>query len=179
MLKITKKSSPKNSAKENIALNIIGLLVVCPWLGDYHDENFDIGEVDLENDELNEVKDQILAEIEAKYDKNSQNLTDFGQKLLLLLENYDDNSYISDIIKLVKGDFVSLKNEKESQIKSKMRLLLMKNLLLELESQYKNALKIDEIAVGSASTVDDRVQEIFKQKHQIQLEILELERELT
>lgn len=154
------------------ARNIISLLIKCPRLADYSDEKFNLREISFENDDLSEIKDLIIDYIEEENEISEKNL-------LLVLENYSNTSYNRSIKALLKKDFIGFEKLMENEINKKTRLLLLKNLLLQVEKLYKQALsKIDEIGTHQSAISDDKVTEIFTYKHSVEQEILELESEL-
>ncbi len=154
------------------AQNIIALLIKSPKLVDYHDEKFDMREIFFENEELNNIKDEIISQIEENNEVAEKNL-------LKTLENYSDSGYNRVIKALIKKDFAGFENLAENEIYRKTRLLLLKNLMMQVEKLYKQALsKIDEIDTHSSAVNDDKIMEIFAYKNEIEQEVLDLESQI-
>lgn len=162
----------KNNENEIISQNIIAFMLKFPALVNYYDEEYDIKEIELANEELTEIKDKIV-EICEEFDENS----DYDEKkMLITLENYCKNDYISNIGALrmnISGD------QNDQEIITKMRLLLLKQSFLLIQEEYRHALsKIDEIDTHQTAVIDQRITEIFSYKNKLELEILKLEKEL-
>lgn len=169
-LKLGSKKHISNLNYDDIfAQNIIALLIKSPKLTNYHDDKFDMREIFFENEDLSELKDAIIDKIDEEKELDEK-------KLLLMLENYSNSSYNRSIRALIKKDFVGFENLTENEVNAKTRLLLLKNLLLQVEKLYKQALsKIDEIDTHQSAVNDDKVTEIFAYKNEVEQEIAELE----
>ena len=64
-------------------------------------------------------------------------------------------------------------------ISQKMSLLLLKELLLQVDWQYKQFLsKIDEIETSQTQTTNEKIQEIFAYKNLLEQKISEIEKDL-
>ncbi len=171
----TKKYISELNYDDFFAKNIISLLIKCPNLANYSDDKFNLREISFEDENLSEIKDQIIEYIDENDTKNEIN----EKNLFLILENYSDSSYNRSIKALIKKDFVGFDNLTESEINKKTRLLLLKNLLLQVEKLYKQALsKIDEIDTHQSAVSDDKITEIFAYKNSLEQEIIELESDL-
>ncbi len=157
------------------ARNIIALLIKCPNLANYSDDKFNLREINFENEDLSEIKDLLVNYIDENDEKGSIE----ERNLLLILENYSNSSYNRMIRALIRKDFVGFENLTESEINKKTRLLLMRNLLLQVDKLYKQALsKIDEIDTQQSAVSDEKVTEIFSYKYLLEQEIIELESDL-
>lgn len=168
-------AKPTNSA-ENIAKNIIALIVKFPLLAHYKDENFDIKEVNFLSADLTDFKDRILNLIEENEGFDEKNL-------LLALEKSDESPYIKDISNLLQNmshfDMVQDGEDNDLLINKKMNLLLLKELLLQVEEQYKQSLlKIEEIETYQTTIINQKIKEIFAYKNSLEQKILDLERDL-
>ncbi len=170
---IHRNSAQNHNQSDIFAQNIIALLLKFPKLAHYCDKNFDIKEIAFENEDLSEIKDKIIERIE----ENEENNENIANNLLLALENYGHNNYINNIRALLNGAFDGFNNLSESEISNKMRLLLLKNLLLQVERQYKQALSIDNIDTHQTAVIDQKITEIFAYKNTLEHEILALEKE--
>ena len=63
--------------------------------------------------------------------------------------------------------------------KDKLSILLLKDSLLQVEQQYKEALsKIDEIETHQTAITNQKIKEIFDYKNSLEQNILSLEKEL-
>lgn len=169
-LKLGSKKHISNLNYDDLfAQNIIALLIKAPKLANYHDDKFDMREIFFENEDLSEIKDDIIDKIDEESESDEK-------KLLLMLENYSNSSYNRAIRALIKKDFLGFENLTENEVNAKTRLLLLKNLLLQVEKLYKQALsKIDEIDTHQSAVNDDKVTEIFAYKNEVEQEIAELE----
>lgn len=154
------------------AKNLIALLIKRPNLSSYQDDKFNLREMEFENEDLNQLKDALIEEIDEKSQSEEKNL-------LLMLDNYHNKSYNRSIKALIKKDFVGFESLTENEINKKTRLLLLKNLLLQVEKLYRQALsKIDDIDTHHSAVSDDKVTEIFSYKHSLEEEIMELESDI-
>ncbi len=156
----------KNNQSDILAQNIIAFLLKFPQLVNYRDENFDIKEINFQNQELTDLKDEIIGRIE----ENQKNL-------LLDLENYSKSNYIIYIKSLLDDEFKNFDDLSVAETENKMRLLLLKNSLVFVQEQCQKALsKIDEINTSQTAVADEKITEIFSYKNSLELEILALEK---
>lgn len=177
----TAYAKPLNVA-DNLAKNIIALIIKFPQLGEYKDENFDIKEVSFLNDKLTIIKDLTLEFID-------ENAEFSAEKLLQTLDNADlspvHHANIADIKNLlatmhhlgVEYGNSGADQKIDDQISQKMSLLLLKELLQQVDSQYKQSLaKIDEIETYQTTIVNDKIKEIFAYRNSLEQKILEIEK---
>lgn len=167
-------AKPSN-ASEQLAKNIIALIIKFPQLNSHKDENFDIKEVSFLSEELTNIKDLALEFIDENEEISPENL-------LLSLERSDFGGDLQDIKNLL-ATMPSLDLEyKESgiaNIRQKMSLLLLKELLLQVDQQYKQSLsKIDEIETYQTTIISEKIKEIFVYRNFLEQKILDLERDL-
>ncbi len=162
---------PNNNA-DNLAKNIIALIVQFPQLAHHLDENFDIKEVSFLSSELTEIKDRTIELIEDNHQIKQENL-------LEELEKSASSGYIKDIKNLLVAMFEFGIESSETILGRKMSLLLLKESLLQVEQQYKQSLsKIDEIETFYTTINSEKIKEIFAYKNLLEQKILDLTKEL-
>jgi DNA primase len=165
----------KNSAKSTIlpkknhknfdqnSLLIIAFLTKYPELIDYRDNDFDLREMQFEDEKMSDYKEFIINLI----DENCQNIVEELEKSDFKL--YNDE--IKNIFLLREKIF---NNE---NIKQKFRLLLLKDLFLKVERQYlENLNSIDDSQAHQDKAPNQK--EIFDYKESLQSQIRELEKEI-
>jgi len=164
-------NKPNNNA-DNLAKNIIALIIKFPQLSNYKDENFDLKEVNFLSDELTSLKDAALELIDE--------VENINQEILLeTLEKSESGNYIREIRNLlatISSLDLELSNE---SINQKMSLLLLKELLLQVDYQYKESLsKIDEIETYQTTIISEKIKEIFAYRNSLEQKILDLTKNL-
>ena len=167
--KLTKKIVAKKIVKNNRdnfdqnALSIIAFLIKYPELIDYRDNDFDLREMQFEDEKMSDIKEFIVNLI----DENCQNIVEELEKSDFKLYNKE----IKNIFLLREKIF---NNE---NIKQKFRLLLLKDLFLKVERQYlENLNTIDEVQAHQNKAPNQK--EIFDYKEFLQSQIRELEKEI-
>lgn len=148
----TINSLPKQA--EKFALQIISLLIAHPGFADYHDDSFIFREVNLLDEKLTDLKEFLI------------DLIDNDQKNLLeMLENSEFNSYNKALKPMISG----LSHKNFDSCKNIFRILLLKDLLLQLEIQCQESLnKNDDLH-------SEKITEILNYKNSIKLLINKLE----
>lgn len=161
-----------NNAADFLAKNIIAFIIKFPQLAHYQDENFDIKEVSFLSPELTQIKDLSIETIESEESVDEK-------KLLETLENSNQMPYIKEIRNLVAAMSHHNLIEDNMVISQKMSLLLLKELLLQVEAQYKQSLsKIDEIETYHTTINNEKIKELFAYRNSLEQKILALEKEL-
>lgn len=161
-------AKPQSSATDNLAKNIIGFIIKFPELAHFRDDHFDVKELHFGNENLSNLKELIIELIEENQGINEINL----------LEALEKSPFDKDMadIKIVLARLNS--NDLDSNL-IKFRILLLKDLLLQVDSQYKESLsKIDEIETHQSAITDQKIKEIFDYKNSLQSMILALEKEI-
>jgi len=168
----------ENNKSDVLAQNIIAFLIKFPFLINYKDDKFDALELDFDTEEILDIKENIDLELE-NYDfetENQENYPEITTNLLKALEKLDNNNHVSKIKRVV----ARLGNLNLESVPIKFRILLLQNLLLQVDEQYKDSLiRIEEITTDKSAISDQKITEIFKYKNQLGQEILTLEKELT
>lgn len=161
------KSAKSNSMADALARNIIALMIKFPELAHFRDESFDIKEAQLLSEKLTDLKDLVIELVE-----NS----DFDQEnLIKTLENSDFSQDFAEI----KNILASINYLELNLALIKFSILLLKDSLLQVDQQYKEALsKIDEIETHQTEMVNQKIKEIFDYKNSLERKILSLEKEL-
>jgi hypothetical protein len=156
---------PKKNHKnfDQNALLIVAFLIKYPELIDYRDNDFDLREMQFEDEKISDLKEFLINLIE----ENCQNIVEELEKSDFKLYNGE----IKNIFLLREKIF---NNE---NIKQKFRLLLLKDLFLKVERQYlENLNSIDDSQAHQDKTPNQK--EIFDYKESLQSQIRELEKEI-
>ncbi len=167
---LIKKIPPKttNNLADFLGQNIIAMLLKNPELSHFEDEMFNIKESHFHNENLNQIKEVIIDLVEHDPNINSE-------KMLATIEKLGFNSEF----KVIKSLFSQLKIVDPNAILIKFRILLLKDLLLHVEQQYRESLTlIDEIETHQTAITNQKVKEIFDYKNSLESRILALEKEL-
>ena len=168
----------ENNKSDILAQNIMAFLIKFPFLINYKDDTFDILELDFANEDLLDIKENIDLELENHdfEEENPEKYAQISENLLKTLEKLENNNHVSKIRDVV----ARLGNVNLESVPIKFRILLLQNLLLDVEEQYKDSLvKIEEISTDKSAISDQKITEIFKYKNQLEQEILSLEKELS
>lgn len=167
-------AKPSN-ASDHLAKNIIALIIKFPQLAHHKDENFDIKEVNFLSDKLTNIKDATIELAE----ENEAITTEI---LLPRLEraglegNIDE---IKNLLATMSSLDVQYQESGIAYISQKMSLLLLKELLLQVDQQYKQSLsKIDEIETYQTTIINEKIKEIFAYRNLLEQKILDLEKDL-
>jgi DNA primase len=156
-------NAPKNIA-DNIAKNIIAFIIKFSHLANFRDDIFDIREVQFTSERLTNLKDLVIDLIA----NEKENLT-------LELEK---SEFTTDFIE-IKNIVARLSSGDLDSNAIKFRILLLKDLLLQVEVQYKESLeKIDDIDTHQSAITNEKIKEIFDYKNSLQNLILSLEKQL-
>lgn len=157
-----------SSTADLLGKNIVALIVAFPHLAHFRDESFDIKEMPLFSEKMTHLKDLVIEAVE----ENSESNTD---EIIKTLEKSGANKDISDIISLVAGiSAVDL-----NLVMVKFNILLLKDLLLQVDQQYKEVLsKTDEIETHQTAITNQKITEIFDYKNSLEHKILSLEKEI-
>ncbi|MBP7709745.1 MAG: DNA primase [Rickettsiales bacterium] len=157
-------AKPASSLSDSIARNIIALIVKYPELAQFRDEDFDVRELHFSNEDLSHLKELAIEAIE----NNEENL-------LAPLEN---SPFSKDVVE-IKNILARLGAADLDSVLVKFRILLLKDLLLHVELQYKESLsQIDEIETHQTAITNQKIREIFDYKNSLEQRILALEKEL-
>jgi DNA primase len=158
-------NKPQSSFHDAIAKNIIALIIFNPDFASFRDDVFDIKEVEFLSENYTHIKELVIELIE-----------EGEQKILAKLENSGFNRDAKEI-----GDIIArLKNDDLNANLVKLRILLLKDLLAQVEQQYKESLgKIDEIETHQSAITSQKIKEIFAYQNSLKLQISTLEKELT
>jgi DNA primase len=159
----------KNSKVNNIfAKNIIALMIKFPDFINYEDENFNIRELQFLSEKENAIKDQIIEILDNDHEASKENI-------LTTLENSDFSTNIKDIRSLV-ASFEKI--TRDSALNS-LRVLFLKELLLQIDQQYKESLNdVDKIETHQTSVTNQKITELFKYKVTLEKKIFDIEKNL-
>ncbi len=163
---IVKTSILPNKNRNNFDQNsllIMALLIKYPELIDYRDNDFDLREMQFEDEKMSDLKEFIVNLI----DENCQNIVEELEKSDFKLYNKEIKNIFLLREKIFNGE----------NIKQKYRLLLLKDLFLKVERQYlENLNAIDEVQIHQNKAPNQK--EIFDYKESLQSQIRELEKEI-
>lgn len=157
-----------NNATEFLAKNIIALIVKFPELANFRNEDFDIREVQLMSEEMTNLKESIIEVIETGVDTDTE----------LFFDKISEFAAKKDLLDL-KNLLASIRSITLDFAKDKLSILLLKDSLLQVDQQYKEALsKIDEIETHQTAITNQKIKEIFDYKNSLEQKILSQEKEL-
>jgi len=163
---IVKTSILPNKNRHNFDQNsllILAMLIKYPELIDYRDNDFDLREMQFEDEKMSDLKEFIVNLI----DENCQNIVEELEKSDFKLYNKEIKNIFLLREKIFNGE----------NIKQKYRLLLLKDLFTKVERQYlENLNAIDEIQIHQNKAPNQK--EIFDYKESLQSQIRELEKEI-
>jgi DNA primase len=153
-----------NDPADSLARNIIAFLIKFPQLRQFRDDDFDIRELNFNNQNLSHLKELVL-----EFEENDK------KNLVLTLEN---SEFSEDIIH-VKNILIKLAEIDPDLILAKFRILLLQDLLLQVNAQYKDSLqRIEEIETHESGITSQKIKEIFDYKNSLEQKILSLERQI-
>jgi len=151
----------KNPGEFHIQNAIIGYLIKFPELINYVDNEFNIYEHNFVDEKFNEMKDFII------------NLIQEGNKNIIEELDKSDFKIYNDKIRKV----IALLNS--NNLHKKFRLLLLKELLIKVERQYKENLnENDDDNAHQAMILSQKTTEFFKYKQSLELEIRAISQEI-
>jgi len=154
----------QTSAADSLAKNIIALIVQNPELASFRDDICDIKELQFSSEHLTHLKEVVIDLIE----NNEENL----------LQALEKSGFDNDIAE-IKNVLARLGTSDLDSNLIKFRILLLKDLLLQVEQQYKESLsKIDEIETHQSAITNQKIKEIFDYKNSLEQKILALEKEI-
>jgi len=154
----------KNLQKFNKnSIIIMAFLIKFPQLVNYRDNDFNLREMQFEDEKMTELKEFILNLV----DENCQNIVEE-------LDKSDFRLYNSEI-----KNIVARQNSNDSNLHKKFRLLLLKDLFSNVERQYlENLNAIDDIETHQTTISTQKITEIFDYKNTIHAKIIELEKDI-
>ncbi len=146
---------------------IIALIIKFPELAHFRDDNFDIKDVQFFNEEMANLKDSVIGLIEEEHEVVTENL-------FKALENSGHGNDLNDL----KNVLASIQSLTLDLAQTKLSTLLLKDLLLQVDQQYKEALsRIDEIETHQTAITSQKIKEISDYKNSLERKILQLEKE--
>lgn len=153
---------PQKNTADNYAKMALAFLIKFPQLANYRDNDFDFCELHFFSENLTILKDEILEKIALEEN---------------VLEKIDEN-FVNEA-KEVKNLLASIKDNDLELATLKFRLLLLKDLLEKVQSQYKEfSSEVAEISTDIKNINDEKIQEIFNYRESIKKAILTLENQL-
>ncbi len=165
----TKLYAKPTNLSDLAAKNIISFIIKNPELAHFRDDIFDIKETQLSSEHYTHLKEQIIEIIDENSDYDAK-------KILETLEKSCSNDDIVGITNIVNG----LKGSDSNTNLLKFRILLLKDLLIQVDQQYKESLnKIDEIKTHQTELCDQKIREIFDYKNSLEQMIITLEKQTT
>lgn len=147
-----------------LAKSIIFLIIKFPELANFRNNDFDLKESHFQDEEMTILKDKVIEMLENNKNNGLDNILEqissyFSKKDLLDLKN-------------MLASFTSISLEFAT---NKLSILLLKDLLLQVDLQYKEALakKADDIN----SATNEKITEISNYKKSLEQKILSFEKE--
>lgn len=169
--KIYIKSSKPNNLADSLAKNIVALIIKFPELANFRDESFDIKEAQFLSENLTNLKD-LVVEIIENSELNQENI-------IKSLENSAKELDFSQNLAEIKNILASINDISLNSALAKFSILLLKDLLLQVDLQYREVLnKIDEIETHQSEMINQKIRELFDYKNSLELKILSLEKDL-
>ena len=166
IIKDKKIKIDKIQINEELSCSILAYIIKKHELIEYSDNYFDIATLEFENDQLNKIKDRIIEIIEQEKEISQENM-------IKELENSIDNNYIKYIIDLLS------KIKIDDQYIVKFRILLLKELLLKVNAQYKELIGSEnDISTSNSALECQKIRQIFDYKNTLEKEINILEIEI-
>jgi hypothetical protein len=154
-----------NKQEDIIAINIIALLIQFPELLDYQDDLFNFREIELASKKYADFKELVVDLI----DNNSQNI-------LLMIEKSNFNQETEKLKNIIS----KIHSSSTELIRSKFKILLLKDLLFQVELQYKESLEnIDEINTHQTAIISQKIKELFDYKNSLQSMVRKVEKEIV
>lgn len=164
------------SASDSIAKNIIAIISHFVELLEFRDGDFVLSQVQFLSDRFTHIKDSIcglVSDVGALGEEElRRQVLDFLKKSM----NDDEFLEIQNIITRISDDGLE-------SAKLRLRLFLLKDLLLQVEAQYKEIIGNAENISTNQTTLHNhsnalKIKEIFEYKSFLQEEILELEKQI-
>ena len=146
---------------ENILLSILAFIIKFPNLIDYTDKNFNFRELVFQHSKLDDFKDFIINYC----DENNEN-PQLTELLLAKITNSEFSIYLNEL-----QNKMHLPACNNKHLEQKLQILLLKNLVLNVENQYQQAIK--NVNFGFL-----QLQELLRYKTNIFSEIQQLEQQI-
>lgn len=154
---------PQKNLQDNYAKMALAFAIKFPSLVNYCDESFNFYEMHFFSEKMTTLKDEIIENLEINQDLQFEKI----------------NEDFSDEVKELKNLLASIKDSDLESATLKFRLLLLKDLLQKIESQYKEFYsEVEEISTDIKKVNDKKIQEIFNYRESIKKAILSLENQL-
>lgn len=158
-----------SDAAKTLDKAIVALIIKFPQLANFNDETFDIKDVIFFNEEITELKESVIGLIEEDSEMTSE-------MIIKSLENSGNNSDVGDL----KNVLASIQSLALDLARTKLSILLLKDLLLQVERQYKEASdNVDEIETHHSAITNQKIKEIFNYKKSLEQRILLLEKDMS
>lgn len=168
LLAISSQKAGNNQKDSIFAKNIIALIIKFPEFINYQDENFNVRELQFLNEQENVIKDHLVEIIEHNQDIDEENI-------LTALENSNFNANIKDI----RNRLTSLAHITKGNALNSLKILFLKELLLQIDQQYKESLSdIDKIETHQTSITNQKITELFNYKIDLEKKIFDIEKDL-
>ncbi len=168
------QKSPKD---EGYAKEIIAYILKFPRLAQYRDDIFDVKELHFADEKLAHLKELLTDDPAVPSEANNLMKHEQTRSFASLGMTADGNLDLE--IKEIENIVARLADIDLESATIKFRLLLLKDLLLQVEAQYKEFLyKNDELETHATAVSSQKIKEIFNYKKSLEAMILALEKEL-
>lgn len=170
-------AKPLSNAAEALSKNIISLIIKFPELSEFRDDNFDIRELRFASDEMTNLKELVIEAIDENKVVTAEEII---QILEESLENIGEGGAEKKDVSDLKNVLASISYITLEFARTKFSILLLKDLLLQVDQQYKEALsRIDEIETHQTAITNQKIKEISDYKASLEQKILSIEKDLT
>ena len=170
-------AKPLSNAAEALSKNIISLIIKFPELAEFRDDDFDIRELRFASDEMTNLKELVIEAIDENKGATAEEII---QILEESLENIGEGGAGKKDVSDLKNVLASISYITLEFARTKFGILLLKDLLLQVDQQYKEALsRIDEIETHQTAITNQKIKEISDYKASLEQKILSIEKDLT
>jgi len=170
-------AKPLSNAAEALSKNIISLIIKFPELSEFRDDNFDIRELRFASEEMTNLKELVIESIDENKGVTAEEII---QILEESLENIGEGGAGKKDVSDLKNVLASISYITLEFARTKFSILLLKDLLLQVDQQYKEALsRIDEIETHQTAITNQKIKEISDYKASLEQKILSIEKDLT
>ncbi len=162
-------SKPSSRPADSIARSILAYIIKFPGLINFHDEDCDVKGLQFTNENLTNAKDLLVELLENESDLLSD-------EILTYLEGQGFYEDVVEIRKII-SDFKNSNLDIDSAT-FRIRILLLRNVLLQADLQYRDLLKESEIETHQTEIINPKITEIFNYKNSLEQKIILLEGDL-
>lgn len=165
---VAKPAKSKSEQVRDLDKKVIAFIIAMPQLAHFREDGCDVFEMHLSDEKLDQLKSELT-------DLIDQEGASEKEKFYQIAAELAGEKLAKEIAKMVS----SLENSDLEANLVKFRILILQDLLLHVEAQYKSSLsEIDDVETSHSAITDRKITEIFEYKKSLQQRILRLEQEL-